>query len=130
MLVVTPPRREELAAMVLELQSNRTVLYGLTNWFSVFVFTGGRVPTAEWSLVGTTSYLQHPCADDGLSVSELELYRGLVQTIGDLGYTATAGPRTLKCRRALEARFDLAAAELRHVTDVLELSITKTMEAL
>ena len=30
MLAVMPNRREELAAMVLELQSNRAVLYGLT----------------------------------------------------------------------------------------------------
>jgi hypothetical protein len=129
MLVATPNRREELAAIMLELQSNRTVLYGLTNWFSVFVFTGGHVPTAEWNVAGTTAYLRHPCADDGISVSELELYRRLVQTIGDLGQTA-GGPRTLKCRRTLEARFDGAAAELRHVTDVLELSITKTIRAL
>ena len=60
MLAVTPNRREELAAMVLELQINRAALYGLTNWFSVFVFTGGRVPTAEWDLVATNSYLSTP----------------------------------------------------------------------
>jgi hypothetical protein len=129
MLAVTPNRREGLAAMVLELQMNRAVLYGLANWFSVFAFTGGRVPTAQWNLVATTAYLRHPAAADSLSTSELERYRRLVQTIGDLGQTA-AGPRTLKCRHSLGDRFGLAASELRIVTDALEFSMTKAMEAL
>jgi hypothetical protein len=123
-------RREKLAAMVLELQINRTALYGLTNWFAVFVFTGGRVPAAQWKMVATTSYLRHPAAADGLSISELERYRRLVQTIDDLGHTATGGPRTLKSRHNLGDRFGLAASELRLVADTLELSMTKVMEEL
>jgi hypothetical protein len=129
MLAAMPNRREELAAMILELQINRAVLYGLANWFAVFVFTGGRVPAAVWNLVATTSYLRHPSAADSLSISELERYRRLVQTIGDLGQTA-AGPRTLKCRHGLGDRFGLAASELRLVTDALELSMTKAMEVI
>jgi hypothetical protein len=43
-------QREELAAMVLELQTNRTTLDGLVNWYGVSVFTGGAVPTARWVL--------------------------------------------------------------------------------
>ena len=127
MLVVTPKRRKDLAAMVLELQDNRTALSGLTDWYSVFVFTGGRVPKAEWNLAATTAYLRHPVAADSLSISELERYRRLVQTIGDLDETA-AGPRTLKCRHSLGDCFGQAAAELRLVTEVLELSLTKAME--
>ena len=129
MLAVMPHRRDELAAMVLELQMNRAVLYGLTNWFSVFVFTGGRVPAAQWNLDATTSYLRHPAVADSLCGSDLERYRRLVQTIGDLGHTE-AGPRTLKCRHSLGDRFGLAASELRLVTDGLESSITKAMEAI
>jgi hypothetical protein len=128
MLALSPTRRKELAAMILELQINRAVLYGLTNWFSVFVFTGGRVPAAIWNLVATNSYLRHPAAADSLTTSGLERYRGLVQTIGDLGQTA-AGPRTLKCRHNLGNRFSLAASELRIVSDSLESSMTKAMEA-
>ena len=41
---------EELAAMVLELQSNRAILDGLADWYGVFVFTGGAVPTAQWDI--------------------------------------------------------------------------------
>jgi len=129
MLAATPNRREQLAAMVLELQSNRAVLYGLSNWFAVFVFTGGRVPAAQWNLVATTSYLRHPAAANSLSTSDLERYRRLVQAIGDLGQTA-AGPRTLKCRHSLGDRFGLAASELRLVTDALEFSMTKAMETI
>jgi hypothetical protein len=113
--------------MVLELRTNRAVLLGLTNWFSVFVFTGGHVPAAPCSLAATTSYLQHPSAADGFSVSQLERYRCLVQTIGDLGQTA-GGPRTWKCRHSLGDRFGLAAAELRTVTDGLEASMAKAMQ--
>jgi hypothetical protein len=129
MLAVTANRREELAAMVLELQANRTVLNGLADWFGVFAFTGGRVPTAQWSLAGATAYLLHPSAADGPSTAELERYRCLVRTISDLDQIA-AGPRTLKCRRMLGDRFDLAASDLRLVTNELELSMTKAIEAL
>ena len=115
MLAVTPSRREGLAAMILELQMNRAVLYGLANWFSVFVFTGGGA-SEEWNLVATTAYLKHPAAADSLSTSELECYRRLVQTIGDLGQQQRV-PRTLKCRHSLGDRFSLAASELRLVTD-------------
>ncbi len=130
MLAETPKRREKLAAMVLELQGNRARLFGLTNWFGVFVFTGGRVPAAPWNLVATSSYLRHPAAAEGLSISKLERYRRLVQTIDDLGHTAMGGPRTLKCRHNLGDQFGLAASELRLVADGLESSITKVMEEL
>jgi hypothetical protein len=129
MLAITAKYREILAAMVLELQSNRAVLFGLTNWFSVFVFTGGRVPTSSWSLAATNSYLQHPPVTDGGTISDMQRYRGLVQTISDMGHTG-GGPRTLKCRHSLGARFGLAAAELQLVADALELTMTKVMKAL
>ena len=130
MLAITAKYREILAAVVLELQSNRAVLFGLTNWFSMFVFTGGRVPTSTWSLAATNSYLQHPSAADGGTILDMQRYRGLVQTIVDLGHTATGGPRTLKSRRSMGNCFAVAASELQLVADALELSMTKGMEAL
>ncbi len=126
MLAITAKYREIRAAILLELQSNRTVLFGLTNWFSVFVFTGGRVPAASWSLAATNSYLQHPTEADGGPIVDLQRYRGLVQAISDIGHT-DAGPRTMKCRRSLGNRFDAAASELRHVADALESSMAKAM---
>jgi hypothetical protein len=129
MLAITAKYREILAAVVLELQSNRAVLFGLTNWFSMFVFTGGRVPTSTWSLAATNSYLQQPSAAGGGMILDMQRYRGLVQTIGHIGDTGT-GPRTLKCRRSMGNRFAAAASELQLLADALELSMTKGMEAI
>ena len=128
MLAITPKYRDTVAAIVFELRTNRTVLFDLTNWFSLFVFTGGKVPTALWSLAATTSYLQQPSAADGGPTLEMQRYRSLVQLIVDIGHTGTS-PRTLKCRRSMGDRFGLAAAELRLLADALESSMTKNMEA-
>jgi len=127
MLALMPNHREELAAMVLELQSNQAVLDGLTNWYEVFVFTGGRVPTAHWDLAAMTSYLEHPSAADCPWTSGIEHYRRLAQAISNLGQTG-AGPRTLRCRHDLGDRFGQAASEIRLVTDLLASSMTKAME--
>ncbi len=129
MLALMPNHREELAAMVQELQSNRAVLDGLTNWYHVFVFTGGRVPTADWKLVAMTSYLEHPSTADCLSTSGIENYRRLAQAINDSGQTG-AGPRTLRCRHALGDRFGQAAAEIRLLADSLISSMTKAVQRL
>ncbi len=129
MLAIMPKYRDALAAILVELRTNRTVLFDLTNWFSMFVFTGGQVPTAPWSLAATTLYLQQPSAADGGGTLEVQRDRSLVQTIVDIGRTGT-GPRTLKCRRSMGDRFAAAALELRSLADALELSMTKTMEAL
>ena len=115
--------------MVLELQSNRAILDGLADWYGVFVFTGGHVPTAEWNLVAMTSYLEHPLAADCLSTSEIERYRQLAQAISELGQ-AGAGPRTLRCRHDLGDTFGQAASEIRVLTNTLESSVTTAMEKL
>ena len=51
----------------------------------MFVFTGGQVPTAQWNLAATTSYLEHPIAAECLSTAEIQRYQHLVQTIRELG---------------------------------------------
>lgn len=127
MLALMPNHREELAAMVVELQSNRAVLDGLTNWYEVFVFTGGRVPTAHWNLIAMTSYLDHPSAADCPWNSGIEHYRHLALTIGNLGQTGV-GPRTLRCRHDMGDEFGQAASEIRLVSDSLVSSMTKAME--
>jgi hypothetical protein len=129
MLILIPNHREELAAMALELQSNRAVLDEMTNGYSVFVFTGGCVPTAHWNLVAMTSYLEHLSTTDGLLKPGIERYRDLAQAIGNLGQTG-AGPRTLRCRRDMGNRFDQAAAEIRLVTDSLASTMTSALERL
>jgi hypothetical protein len=121
--------QEELLAMRLELQTNRAILDGLANWYGVFVFTGGPVPTARWNLVAMTSYLEHPSAADCLSTSGIRRYRHLVQAISESGHLG-AGPRTLRCRHELGEKFGQAASEIRVLTSTLELSVTKAVEGL
>lgn len=118
--------REELAAMVLELQTNGAILDELANWYGVFVFTGGHVPRAKWNLLAITSYLEHPLAADCLSTSEIQRYRHLAQAISELGQ-AGEGPKTLRCRHGLGDEFGQAASETRVLRTTLELSVTKAM---
>jgi hypothetical protein len=122
MAAASRSHREELAAMLLELQANRTALDGLANWYGVFVFTGGHVPTAQWDLAAMTSYLEHPFATDGISTAEIERYRDVAGAISESG-RAGAGPRTLRCRHDLGERFGQAASEIRALTDTLELAV-------
>jgi len=129
--VTDTPRndREELAAMLLELQANRGILGGMTSWYGLFVFTGGDVPTAQWSLTAITSYLEHPLATDCLLTSEIQRYRQLIQTLGALGQPG-ARPRTLRCRHEMGQRFRQAATDIRDLTDTLESSVMKALEQL
>ena len=60
------------------------VLDGLTNWYEVFVFTGGPVP-AGIGTFGHDLYPEHPAAADCLSTSEIEHYRHEAEAIEILG---------------------------------------------
>jgi hypothetical protein len=118
--------REELAAMTLEFETNRTVLDGLTDRYGVFVFTGGAVPTARWDLAAMTTYLEHPCAADRISTGEIDRYRNAAGAIDELGGAAAgAGPRTLRCRHDIGDRFGRAASEIRVLTGTLEAEVAK-----
>ena len=129
--VADTPRndREELAAMLLELQTNRGILKGLTSWYGLFVFTGGDAPTAQWDLAAMTSHLEHPLETDCLLNSEIQRYRQLIQTLGALGQSGVR-PRTLRCRHEMGLRFREAASEIRVLTDTLESSVIKALEEL
>jgi hypothetical protein len=121
--------RGELAAMLLDLQTNRSTLRGLTSWYGLFVFTGGDVPTAQWDLAAMTSCLEHPLAADCPLTLEIQRYRHLIQTLSGLGQPGIR-PRTLRCRHDLGDKFRQAASEIRVLTDKLESSVTKAMEEL
>lgn len=129
--VADTPRndRKELAAMLLELRTNRGILAGLTSWYGLFVFTGGDAPTAQWNLAAMTSHLERPLATDCLLTSEIQRYRQLVQMIGRLG-TSGMRPRTLRCRHEMGHTFRQAASEIRALTDTLESSVINAQEEL
>ena len=62
--------RQRSAGLSLELQANQTVLEGLLNWYSVFAFTGGTVPSGLRELEATDSYLERPFATDFIATEE------------------------------------------------------------
>jgi hypothetical protein len=121
--------REELAAMLQELQANRGILDGLARWYGLFVFTGGDVPTAQWNLAAITAYLEHPSTTNCLPTSELQHYQQRIQTIRELGTPGT-GLTTLRYRHDLGEKFNQAASKVRVLADALESSVTKAMEDL
>ncbi|MBN2293935.1 MAG: hypothetical protein JXM70_16025 [Pirellulales bacterium] len=119
--------REQLAAMIRELQTNRIILDGLLNRYGIFRFTGGVVPTEPWGLVAMTSYLQRPFAAEHISTATAERYRHLVARIMDLGKALAAGerPRTLRCRYDIADRFGRDATEIQDLGDKLESAMTE-----
>jgi len=122
--------KEELVAMLRELQTNRIILDGLVNCYGVFRFTGGVVPREPWGLVAMTSYLQCPLAADRISTAAIERYRHLAEMIVDLGRAITAGerPRSLRCRHDIAHKFARGSSEIRELGRKLESAITKLVE--
>ena len=79
---VSRSHHEELAAMLLELQTNRLILGGLTRWYGLFVFTGGHVPTAQWNLAAMTSYHKHSLATDSVPLHRSLAFRRCREKFG------------------------------------------------
>ena len=119
--------REQLLAMILELQTNRIILNGLLDCYATFRFTGGVVPREPWGLVAMISYLKCPFAADRISTAATERYRHLAETIMDLGQAVTAGakPRTLRSRYDIADTFGRDSAEIRALGSTLESAMTK-----
>ena len=115
-------QREQLLAMIRELQTNRIILDGLVNGYGVFLFTGGVVPREPWGLVAMTSYLQRPFAVDRISTAALRRYRQVAEDIMQLGQAVTAGarPRSRRCRHAIAECFGRESAEIRALGTTLE----------
>jgi len=123
--------REQLLAMLLELQANRIILDELVRCYAMFLFTGGVVPGEHWGLVAMTSYLQHPFAAGRISTAEAEHYQRLAEAIMDLGQAITAGarPRTLHCRRDISDVFGRESSEIHALTSTLESAVTNALGA-
>ncbi len=115
-----PARQPQSAGLSLELQANQAVLYGLLNWYSVFAFTGGTVPSGRCELAATNSYLELPYATDCISTEDVKRYRCLIESI----MVPTAGiptrPRTLRCRKQMSDAFGQAASAIQNLGSRLE----------
>jgi len=86
--------REQLLAMVLDLQANRIILDELVNCYGVFLFTGGVVAEEHWGLLAMTSYLHAPFAADRISAAKAERYQQLAATIVDQGQAIWESPNS------------------------------------
>jgi hypothetical protein len=123
--------RIEWSAMILELQTNRSVLNKLSKYYAKFRFTGGNVSADRWSLAAIILYLNRPFAADHVITAEVERYRQLAEAIMDLGRTiAESGPKSLQCRFDVADTFDRLSAEVRALGSTLEFAMTKLLDKL
>jgi hypothetical protein len=104
--------RQQSAGIKLELQTNQSVLNGLLNWYSVFAFTGGAVPSGHCELAAVNSYLDHPFATDCILTGEVERYRCLIESIMMPQAGIPVRPRTLRGRKQIADAFGRTAAEI------------------
>jgi hypothetical protein len=123
-------RREQLTGMILELQANQVAVNRLRDWYGVFVFTGGDVPSGRYDLLAIASYLQHPFAANRISVGEVERYRHLVETIMQPRRDIAEGPRTLRFRKNLGDIFDRACCDIQALEIALKPVLAKLLEEL
>ncbi len=116
--------RQARAGMRSELQTNQTVVDGLSNWYSVFAFTGGAVPSGHCELAAVNSYLDRPFATDCISTEDVARYRSLIESIMMPKAGIPARPRTLRGRKLLADAFGQAAAEIRTLGNRFESALS------
>jgi len=109
----SPTRRQRSAELNLELRANQTVVDGLLNWYSVFAFTGGSVPSGRCDLAATDSYLERPFVIDRISTEDVKRYRYLIESIMVPPEGISPRPRTLHGRKQIADAFGQAASEIR-----------------
>ena len=119
----SPANRQGLAGMRLELQTNQIVLEGLSNWYSVFAFTGGSIPSGRCELVAINSYLERPFASDCISKEDVEHYRCLIESITVPREGIPPRPRTLRGRKQIADAFDRTVLEVQALGSKLELAL-------
>jgi hypothetical protein len=120
----SPARRKQSAGMRLELQANQAVLDGLLNWYSVFAFTGGNVPSGRCELAAINSYLELPSATDCISTEEVKRYRYLIESIMIRREGIPTRPRTLRCRKQIADAFGREASEIQSLGSRLKSALT------
>jgi hypothetical protein len=122
-------QREQLLAMILELQANRMILDELAKHYGVFLFTGGIVTREHWGLLAMASYLQDPFAADCICTAEVQHYQQLAGAIINLGQAiaSQARPRTLRCRHDIADTFGRESSEIQALTNTLESSLTNAL---
>jgi hypothetical protein len=118
---------QQLTEMLRELRANHVALKGLRDWYGVFVFTGGDVPSGRCDLLAMASYLERPFAADRISTGEVERYRQLIDATMQPKQDVSARPRTLRCRTDLGDAFDRAFSEIQTLEAALEPVLAKLL---
>jgi hypothetical protein len=123
--------REQLSAMILELQANRVVLDRLSKQFAMFRFTGGTIPAQGCSTSGMASYLARSWVAESIATEDVERYRALIGTLAELqlNVSTAAGPRTLRVRFAITEVFSRALSEILPLGNHLETAVKRALEA-
>jgi hypothetical protein len=131
-MTVPPPSRNhrtEWSAMILELQTNRSVLNELSKYYAKFRFTGGNVSAERWSLAALTRIRNRPFAAGRLVAAGAERYRQLAEAIMELGRgVAESGPKSLRCRFGVADTFDRTSAEVRALGSTLEFAMRRLLD--
>jgi hypothetical protein len=130
MLANSGKHREQLTEMLLELQANQVTLRRLRDWYGVFAFTGGDVPSGRCDLPAIASYLERPFAADRIPLGEVERYRHLVEAAMEPRQDMAAGPRTLRCRKDIGDAFSRASSEIQTLETALESVLAKVLKEL
>ncbi len=120
----SPASRQRSAGMKLELQTNQSVLNGLLNWYSVFAFMGGAVPSGHCELAAVNSYLERPFATDCISTGDAARYRCLIESIMMPKAGMPARPRTLRGRKQMADAFGRTAAEIQVLGSTFESALS------
>lgn len=120
-------RREQLTEMRLELLANQATFQRLRDWYGVFVFTGGDLPSGRCDLAAMAAYSKQPFAADRISSGEIVRYRRLVESALGPRPDISTGPKTLRSRMDIGDAFDRASEEIQSVATSLELALAKLL---
>ena len=121
--------REYLKGMLLELRANHVVLNHVRDWYGVFAFTGGDVPTGRCDFRAVTSYMELPLATKRISMA-IDRYRHLVEAAMEPMPGISTGPKTLRCRKDIADAFGRAYSEIQSLETALVSDLAKLMKEL
>jgi hypothetical protein len=123
--------KQQLQAILGELQTNRSTLNELFDCYRMFLFTGGTIPMTRWELAAITSYIERPFAADQITHGDVILYRHLAEAIMGAGEeVAATGPKSVRRRHALTDTFRGLFLDVRTLGRALDASVTNALATL